>query len=59
MTNAGHLVMFDEEGSFIMNKTTGEINMLREDDGNYMLDVWVPPPSIRHDQVVASFRRQS
>ena len=40
---AGHVVVFDEDGSYIMNKTTGEINWLREDDGNYMLDVWIPP----------------
>ena len=26
-----------------MNKSSGEVNMLREEDGNYMLDVWVPP----------------
>ena len=51
---AGHRVVFDEDGSYIENKTTGEINMLREDNGNYMLEMWVvlpqttergPPPS--------------
>jgi len=41
---AGHAVVFDDEGSFIINKTTGEMNWMREDDGNYMLDAWVPPP---------------
>ena len=41
---AGHAVIFDEEGSYIINKTTGEMNWMREDDGNYMLDAWVPPP---------------
>ena len=40
---AGHRVVFDEEGSYILNKATGELNFLREDAGNYMLDVWVPP----------------
>ena len=43
IVKAGHLVVFDEKGSYIMNKTTGETNMLREEDGNYMLDVWVKP----------------
>ena len=38
---AGHRVIFDDEGSFILNKRTGEINSLREEDGNYMLDMWV------------------
>ena len=41
---AGHCTVFDEDGSYIENKTTGEINMLREDNGNYMLDMWVVPP---------------
>ena len=40
---AGHRVIFDEDGSFIKNKTTGETNMLREDNGNYMLDMWIVP----------------
>ena len=42
---AGHAVVFDADYSFIMNKATGEINWLREEQGNYMLDVWVPPPT--------------
>ena len=41
---AKHTVVFDDEGSFIYNKITGEMNVLREEEGNYMLDVWVAPP---------------
>ena len=41
---AGHRVVFDDV-SYIENKTTGEINYLREESGNYILDVWVPPPN--------------
>ena len=42
---AGHRVVFDEEeGSYILNKNTGEINWLREDNGNYVMDTWVLPP---------------
>ena len=37
----GHRVTFDEDGSFIENKMTGEINWLREDNGNYIMDLWV------------------
>ena len=37
------VVVFDAAGSYIMNKESGEVNMLREEDGNYMLDIWVPP----------------
>ena len=40
---AGHVVWFDEGGSFIFNKATGECNALREEAGNYMLDVYIPP----------------
>ena len=43
---AGHVVVFDNDGSYIYNKATGEINMLREDHGNYMLDVWIPPSQV-------------
>ena len=36
---AGHRVVFDEdEGSYILNKKTGEVNWLREDNGNYVMD---------------------
>ena len=34
-----------DDGSFIMIKATGESIWLREQNGNYMLDVWVPPPN--------------
>jgi hypothetical protein len=40
---AGHTVVFDETGSFMYNKHTGEVNYFREESGNYMLDVWIPP----------------
>ena len=41
--DAGHLVLFDSEGSYIYNKETGEVNHLRGESGNYMLDLWIPP----------------
>ena len=43
LTKTGHYVIFDESSSYIVNKLCGEVNMLREENGNYMLDVWVPP----------------
>ena len=58
LCSAGHAVVFDDDGSYIMNKSKGEINILREEDGNYMFDVWIPPEgSSQHSQ--ASFRRQA
>ena len=53
LNRTGHLVVFDGPDSCIVNKTSGEVNMLREEDGNYILDVWVPPNSD------AGFTRQS
>ena len=46
MIITGHVVVFDSEGSYIMNKTTREVNALREEDGNFMLDLWIPPPEV-------------
>ena len=46
IVEANHAVVFALDalgGSFILNLDTGEVNQTREADGNYMLDVWVPP----------------
>ena len=46
IVEAGHAVVFAPQefgGAFILNVETGEETRLREDDGNYMLDVWIPP----------------
>ena len=43
MCEAGHVVVFDEDGSFTFNKMRGETNQLREESGNYMFDVWILP----------------
>ena len=41
MCRSGHRVVFDEEGSFIESKETGERLKIVEEDGEYLLDVWV------------------
>ena len=43
MCRSGHRVVFDDEGSYVLNKVSGEVNWLREENGNYMLDTWVMP----------------
>ena len=58
MCTAGHMVVFDSDGSYIMNKQSGEINQLREHDGNYMLDVMVPPPDHPQRHISEHFLRQ-
>ena len=39
----GHTLVFDSASSYIMNKATGELNYLREENRNFMLGCWVPP----------------
>ena len=57
---AGHIVVFDEDHSFILSKSTGEVNSLRESEGNYMLDVLLPPNSKNNnDNRKVSFQRQA
>ena len=55
MCQAGHRVTFDDEGSYIQNKATGEINWLREDNGNYVLDVTVVPGNVWHANAPSGF----
>ena len=48
LMDAGHAVVFAPDelgGSFILNLASGEDEPLVEEDGNYHMDVWVPPPS--------------
>ena len=40
MTSAGNRVVFDPEGSFVENKTTGCKTKIHEDDGTYSMVVW-------------------
>ena len=42
---AGHRVVFDDEGSFIEHKTTGQTTWLRQENGVYVLDAWLAPPT--------------
>ena len=43
LNKTGHVVIFDGADSCIINKHSGEISYLREEGGNFMLDVAVPP----------------
>ena len=60
---AGHAVVFDDDGtgrgvgSFMVNKTTGEVNAIHDDGSNYVMRRWIIP---RHEvpQVVASLQPQ-
>ena len=41
MCKSGHRVVFDDEGSYVESKHTGEKLKIIEEDGEYLLDVWV------------------
>ena len=45
LCQASHCIVIDKDGSYIVNKTTSELNWLSEYNGKYMLDVWIPPAS--------------
>ena len=38
-----HVVVFDGEDSFTLNKVTGEVNYIRDDGTNFLMGVWVIP----------------
>ena len=47
LNESGHDVIFScMHGAFIHNQATGEVNALRKEEGNFMLDLWVPPSSM-------------
>ena len=37
----GNRVVFDDDGSYVENKVTGERMKIEEDDGDYVLEMWV------------------
>ena len=41
VTQAGNRVVFDEDGSYIEDKMTGERLTMRDEGGMYMLKMWV------------------
>lgn len=63
MLASKHTVIFDEDKSFVLNKITGELNVMRDDGINYYLDQWIIPKTqvSQAMQIVASesgFTRQ-
>ena len=40
-------VVFDDEGSYVEFKTTGEKLQVLEEDGEYVLDVWVNTEAVK------------
>ena len=49
LNEAGQVVIFDGDNSCIANRYTGEVMALRREEGNFMLDVWIPPASLSEE----------
>ena len=56
--SSGRRMIFYEDGFYIPHKVAGEINWLREDNGNYILDVRNFPPQQLPWNEFMDFRRQ-
>ena len=41
---SGHMVVLNGPNSFVLNKISGEINVLEDDGINYLMDTWIIPP---------------
>jgi hypothetical protein len=62
---AGHAVIFDDDGtgqgmgSYLINKSTGEINAIRDDGKDYIMRRWIVPPGMVPDVMNGqSFQRR-
>ena len=49
LTKSNHFVGFDADGSFVLNKLTGEYNAIEDDGVNYLMKQWIVLP----DQLLA------
>ena len=58
LCKSGHAVVFDEDGSMIINKTTGEVNKIADDGVNYLMKLWAVPPDELADYMNPDFTGQ-
>ena len=58
MMATGHRVEFDGEGRYVENKYSGEITWLREEHGNFVLDLWIMPREQFDEMKRQGFGRQ-
>ena len=49
MCRAGNRVVFDEEGSYIEDKSSGKATWLKQEDGVYVLDLDIAPAGYQSD----------
>ena len=45
VVSKGNRVVFDDDGSYIQDKTTDDVTLMRQSGGMYYLDLWVSKKS--------------
>ena len=58
MTKEGHGIVFDSDGSYIINKRSGETIALNVRDGAYVFNLWAPAAQQRNS-VIRTHNRYS
>ena len=51
----GHAVVIDGEDSFVLNKETGEVNLIEDDGVTFNFDLWICPPEELETMPTADF----
>ena len=62
LVRIGNAVVFDDQGCFIVNKDSGEVNAIVDDGINYTMPLWVVPPACikaLREQAAAGFAWQA
>ena len=50
MAMAGNTVVFDSEGSYIIHKATGAMTTIHDEEGKYVLKMWVQKKGMGEDR---------
>ena len=50
MMRAGNRVVWDSDGSYIRNKSSGVVTKIEDRDGSFQFDIWVPRGNDEQEQ---------
>ena len=60
LNSSGHVVVFDGQSSFMVNKVSGEVNAITDDGSNFTMTMWiVPPDEVNSVAQQLDFQRQA
>ena len=54
MLKSKHAAVFDKDGSYAVNKVTGEVNLITDYGSNYVMRHWIIPPDQVEDEMEAA-----